>query len=237
MNIPRVLHWPQRNERPSEQSPREEPRNPGIPPRFEPRRSRRPEIASVTGPLDNLRDRRVLAVFDIENCLGGARDLGCRLRFDRLMHVLAKASRSLWAHAVFSTATGDDRLYDMLTQAGYTCHVREARTVMSRGRTVRTTNSDFRVAGAVAYLSRTSPADLIILATGDGDLGDSIAEDIRHFARKRREVATLSLAGSTSYRLDATRNPNISLNIEIGLDVLTPFEGRRRDGDGNQRRF
>jgi hypothetical protein len=61
-----------------------------------------------------------------------------------------------------------------------------------------------------------------MLASGDGDLVCDLARGL-HGLPTRRAIYTLSLAGSTSLRLDAARNRDIAGNIEIGLDCLRPL--------------
>ena len=76
-------------------------------------------------------------------------------------------------------------------------------------------------------ISRTRTGDLIVVASGDGDL---VLAVVRYVAglRGARDVVTCSLPGSTSQRLDARRNRLILANIEIGLDCLVPLAMRGR---------
>jgi hypothetical protein len=166
----------------------------------------------------------------MENLILGARDLGYRPDFAALRDSLAQECRSLTLHAVYSSEENDQCLTEELEEAGFICHPRIIKTVNTHRGEVRTTNSDFRVAFAVGFEIHSSSADVLLLGTGDGGLGEAIAEDVRHFCRKERQVMTLSLAGSTSGRLNAVTNPDIAANLEIGLDVLIPLSKRTATG-------
>ncbi|HID30303.1 MAG TPA: hypothetical protein EYP19_09900 [Desulfobacterales bacterium] len=67
-------------------------------------------------------------------------------------------------------------------------------------------------------MSRTR-ADVVVLASGDGDLVEEIAIGIRGL-KKERSIVTMSLAGSTAQRLNAETSELIAANIEIGKDCL-----------------
>jgi hypothetical protein len=85
-------------------------------------------------------------------------------------------------------------------------------------------NADNLILFTSGILASHSQADVIVVGSGDGNLVCDLATALRQLP-KRRQVMTLSLAGSTSYRLDATRNPAIMANIEIGRDCLRPLQG------------
>ncbi|WKZ15491.1 MAG: hypothetical protein QY317_16480 [Candidatus Jettenia caeni] len=57
--------------------------------------------------------------------------------------------------------------------------------------------------------------------------------DIANFIRelpKKRLIATLSLAGATSQRINSEKNDLIQANIEIGMDVLHPIDNKHKKG-------
>jgi hypothetical protein len=108
-------------------------------------------------------------------------------------------------------------------------HTKPIETVHTRGGLKREGNVDFRLAFLAGMLVSRSSSEVVVLASGDGALVNDVAAGIQAL-RRDREVWTLSLAGSTSFRLDAERNPLICGNMEIGLDVLWPIRLRRRDG-------
>ncbi|MCA9151945.1 MAG: hypothetical protein KDA92_21730 [Planctomycetales bacterium] len=176
------------------------------------------EIAERTGPLRQLVGRRVLLVADIENLVYSAKNLqGKRINHAALLNKLLAASSKFAAHAVFCTYS--DGLAKYLTHAGYQIHRRHLPPQYLQDET--TLNSDNRVSFTVGWMTARLAPEVVVVGTGDGDLGCSIAEDLKHFFHSQPPVVlTLSLAGSTSQRLCADRNRNIDGNIEVGNDCL-----------------
>jgi hypothetical protein len=177
------------------------------------------EIAAVTGPLDRLVDGNLLVLSDDENLRYGARDLGYRLSMRRLGHCLRRYARHCALHAFFSREPGDERRCQYLRECGWLPRPRDIETVQThRGRQCLA-NSDNDLLFAAGNLASRGKADIIVLASGDGSLVCDLARNIRELPRART-ILTLSLARSTSYRLDAARNVHIDGNVEIGLDCL-----------------
>jgi len=197
------------------------------------RTARLVDVADQTGPLDTLAGKRVAALFDIENLLGGARDLGLSLDFARLADHLQTAARSIRLHAVFSRQPGDTRLQEELEEAGFVAHPRDIEVVQTHNGTRTRANSDEKILFlAGRYMTRGS-IDVVLFGSGDGDLVTELAACFSELATSR-SVCTLSLAGSTSYRLNAARTEQIDANLEIGMDSLkesvaaTPRRNSRR---------
>lgn len=176
-------------------------------------------VAPETGPLDLLFGRRLTVLADYENLHYSARDLGLQLALSALGSRLRSASRDCRLHAVFSRPPGDDRLVLYCRDRGWEPHPRDIETVATSRGPVRRANADNDLLFLAGAFQTVAAADVLVVASGDGDLVCDIARLARRFA-PRRPVLTLSLAGSTSYRLDARRNPDIAGNLEIGRDCL-----------------
>lgn len=96
------------------------------------------------------------------------------------------------------------------------------RTVHTRNGLERKGNADFLLSFLAGVLVSRTTADVVILASGDGDLVEEVAIGIRSL-QKKRSIVTMSLAGSTAGRLNAEKNALITANIEIGKDCLRPI--------------
>lgn len=177
------------------------------------------EIAAVTAPLDALVDRDVLILADDENLRYGARDLGYQLSLSRLAQCLKRHAWRCVLHAFFSREPGDESRCQYLRERGWIPHPRDIETVQTHRGIECLANSDNDLLFAAGNLASRGTADVVVLASGDGSLVCDLARNLRQLPRART-ILTLSLAGSTSYRLDAARNPHIDANVEIGLDCL-----------------
>lgn len=180
---------------------------------------KRVEIASWTGPLDLLADHDVLAVADCQNLNMGARDLGLRVRWDRLGQVLRWTSRSAALHAFVAEPTGATAQSSRLAEWGWMPHGKTARFVETwRGRE-RRSNADNVITFMAGVLASRSRASLLLVLSGDADLVEGLAEGAA-LLPKTRKIATLSLAGSTGYRLNAATSEFVTANLELGMDCL-----------------
>lgn len=179
------------------------------------------EIASVTGPLESLHGQKVLLLADVENLIYSARNLGYKVSFRMLGQRLQAIARSCSLHAFFSRPQGDDTLERYFQERGWITHPKNIEEFMTHKGWQRHANSDNDILFHAGNLVTRHDADFILVASGDGLLAGDLARLITGLP-KSRHVATVSLAGSTSFRLDARTNPNITFNIEIGLDCLIP---------------
>jgi hypothetical protein len=184
------------------------------------------EIARLTGPLDGLAGRRVLVLVDDENLRISARELGYRLSLRRLGERLRQGSACCSLHGFFSRDPGDERRCAYYRERGWVPHPRDVQVFAAPGGQRRHANSDVHLAFGAGVLISRSAADAVVLASGDGDLVCDLTRDLHELPRPRA-VYTLSLAGSTSHRLDARSNPDLDGNIEVGLDCLHPLERAR----------
>lgn len=177
------------------------------------------EIAGWTGPLDLLADHEVLAVADCQNLNMGARDLGLRVRWDRLGEVLRRASRSAALHAFVAEPAGATTQSSSFAEWGWMPHGKTARFVETwRGRE-RRSNTDNVITFMAGVLASRSRASLLLVLSGDADLVEGLAEGAAMLP-KTRKIATLSLAGSTGYRLNAATSEFVTANLELGMDCL-----------------
>jgi hypothetical protein len=179
-------------------------------------------LADTTGPLAGLARREVLVLADVENLSHGAADLGHALCYQTLGRLIRSASGSADLHAFFSRERGDETTVRRLTRDGWCAHPRDIEVAdTARGRR-RFANSDHAIAFGAGLLATQHRYTAIVIGTGDGALGCDLATAIRRHRDQDVPCLTLSLPGSTSWRLDAAANGNIDGNIEIGRDCLTP---------------
>jgi hypothetical protein len=194
------------------------------------------EIADVTGPLDCIRGKKILVLGDTENLTYSARDLGFKVSFRTLASLLRRTAHSCTLYAFFSRNAGDNRREGYFENRGWTSYANDIKVVRAHDGIRRRANCDNFLLFHAGILVSRSHADVVCIASGDGALASDLANAILSLP-KRREIVTLSLAGSTSRQLDAAENADISVNIELGLDCLLPISNskdssRFRNGNG-----
>ncbi len=177
------------------------------------------DISQDTGPFDIVKDEAVLVLTDVENLSYGARDLGFKLSFQNLGLKLRERTKDCELHAFFSREPGDERRVRYFEERGWIAHPRDIERVQTYKGKKLLANSDNMILLHTGFLVRMSPIRFVIVASGDGTLTCDIARFLSSLPSPRK-VVTMSLAGSTSSRLDATKNPEILDNIEIGLDCM-----------------
>jgi hypothetical protein len=177
------------------------------------------QVADITGPLGMLAGCKVLVLLDEENLSISSERLGAAVSYRRLANVLKGASRECRLHAFFSREPSDENKVKQLSDDGWIAHSRDIETVRTHRGLMRRSNSDNLIIFNAGLLVSRSDADVVILASGDGDLVSDLSSCLRSLP-KRRRLVTLSVAGSTSWRLDATKNTDIDTNIELGQDCL-----------------
>jgi hypothetical protein len=177
------------------------------------------EVAEETGPLSPLCGKRVIVVADAQNLDRGARDLGFKMSWALLGEKIDAAAASASRHVILSQHPGDERRMNYFTERDWIPHATQIRTVSTKKGLKRKGNADFLMSFLAGVLVSRSSADVVVLASGDGDLVEEIAIGIRSLL-KERSIVTMSLAGSTAGRLNAEKNALIYANIEIGKDCL-----------------
>jgi hypothetical protein len=185
-----------------------------------------PSISPTTGPLQVLRGRKLLVLVDDENLRYSARDHGLKLSYTTLAQTLQRISRDCSLHTFFSRSGGDKRRSKYFDLAGWTVHVNNIESVHAARGTKHPANCDNFLLFTSGILASRSQADTIVLASGDGDLVCALAQAICELPKKRT-VVTMSIAGSTSQRLNAAHNPHIAANIELGMDMMHRNSNRR----------
>jgi len=179
-------------------------------------------IAQRTGPLSGLSGCSAMLLADAENLIYSAANLGYSLSFVRLAELLRQASRRCTLHTFLSTPPqGHDARIEPFEQSGWVIHTNPIHEVKTRnGSRLRANSDNFLLFSAGRLLSKHR-VDKVIIGSGDGDLSDDLARAVSELDTKPL-VLTMSLAGSTSHRLNAVHNPRIAGNIEVGLDCLYP---------------
>jgi len=174
------------------------------------------DLAAISG-------RKVLVLLDEQNLSITAKKLGYRLRYGLLAERINAAADSAEIHIFTATETGD--VYSTRQQfkkLGYLTHLKIIRN-KCYGKTCDS-NIDNHFAFWSGMQARRTIFDIIVLGSGDYGLSGEVAKEIYEQRRnKAMSIMTLSLPGSTSQKLDAETNPNITANLEIGLDMLEPL--------------
>ncbi len=178
------------------------------------------DIAPRSGDLFRFcRDKTVAVLQDGENISISTEKLGYQVDQHRLGVQMKEHCKSCDLH-VF--ASGDDPRHVVggPYPAPWQMHFNQAETVQKHDGPVRRSNADNLMLFTAGTVLASRKPDILILATGDGDL----AVDLARFAKKlwgdSLPVATLSVAGATSWRLDARRNDLFVRNFEIGYDLF-----------------
>jgi len=218
------MHWiVGRTKKRGLNSPAARPRGCGTPVHHNGRRVRGTttalSIPASTRPLEPLAGRRVLVLADVQNLSTGAEKLGFKFSYRLFGQRLRQAAKGCSAHAFFATTPRNGRMAAYFAERGWRPHAYPIHAVQTCRGTERRSNVDTVLAFFAGVLVRASSAEVIGVCSGDGQLVSDIAIAIAALPKKR-DVVTFSLAGSTAWVLDATKNPLIAANVEIGRDVL-----------------
>jgi hypothetical protein len=161
---------------------------------------------------------------DEQNLSIGARDLGYELQHDLLANRLGTAARSAELH-LFTAADLDTEVESRFKNMPYIVHTKAIRrTRLDDGRYRSDCNIDNLFSFWVGVLAVKTTFNVIVFGSGDYGLAGELSKEIRSLRRKRSvQIMTLSLPGSTAQDLDSDENPDITANLEIGLDLLKPI--------------
>jgi hypothetical protein len=189
---------------------------------LQPRQAAPHAILQFQTDLSILRGKSIQVFLDEQNLSISARELGYCLDYVRLTRLLRSLARIADLHIFIASARKSLNTGRALKRFGHAVHVKNIRTIPLRGGQFRRdSNIDNLFAFWVGTCAAGPAHEIIVLGSGDYGLSGELAAAI--VARGvRTEVVTLSLPGSTARDLDASRNPNIRANIQIGLDVLRP---------------
>jgi len=188
------------------------------------------EVAAETGPLSSLLGQRVIVIADAQNLDRGARDLGYKMSWALLGDKIDAAAEWTSRHAILSQHPGDERRMNYFCERDWNPHATKIRTVSTRKGLERKSNADFLLSFLAGVLVSRTPADVVVIASGDGDLVEEIAIGIGSL-QKDRSIVTMSLAGSTAQRLNAETSDFISANIEIGKDCFRNLTFRKEENN------
>jgi len=179
-------------------------------------------VPRVTHPLDVLRGKGALVLADVQNLSVGAQQLGYKLSYRRFAERLSEVACSCSLHAFFAVGPNDTEREEYFAERGWKPHAYPVHTVRTCRGIERRSNIDLSLAFLAGALIRSSRAHVIGICSGDGELVSDIARAIAQLP-KRRDVVTFSLAGSTSWALNAAENEFITANVELGQDMLHPW--------------
>lgn len=179
-------------------------------------------ILEKSTKLSHIRNKRILALVDEQNLSISAKKLGFRFQYDLLSEKLKKTAKRARLHIFIASESLGAPNKKRFETIGYTTHVKIIRDLpLAGGRFLSDSNIDNLFAFWAGIFCKRNSYDVLIMASGDFGLSGELARAIRlQETKKRIQVMTLSLPGSTAQDLDARINPDITANLEIGLDVL-----------------
>lgn len=181
-------------------------------------------IPDNTGPVELLKAKKLLLIDDLENTTHSAKDLGFKFSYRKFAKLINSITDTCKMHSFFTCDNPEkNNRASYLEQRGWKPH---PINIEYHGKK-RFANSDNIILCYAGHLIGRSDADIIGIISGDGALANDIARFVSDLPKKR-DVFTISLAGSTSYRLNAAKNRYITANIEIGLDCLRRMNGKKR---------
>ncbi len=175
--------------------------------------------------LSAIKDHKVLALLDEQNLTITARNLGFVLQYDLLAKQIRRAAKAVELHIFIAADHNDEKVRQEFENSGYSVHVKTIRRkrLPNGGRCSDSNIDNLFSFCAGSYVSEIK-WEVIVLGSGDYGLSGEIAQAIRDQHRKSPvQIMTLSLPSSTAQDLDAYKNPNVTANLEIGLDLLKPL--------------
>lgn len=177
------------------------------------------EPTSFTGPASLVRGQKLLVLADTQNIEYSARRLGFKASWKLLGRWIEKYSASVCLHAFLSIGKRNSSRARYFMKRGWTPHIKEKKIIKSYRGVRNDSNVDNLMLFWGGLLASRTPNKTILLLSGDGELVWDMAQAIKALP-KRRRVLTMSLAGSTSWRLNSRNNSIIDGNLEIGRDCL-----------------
>ena len=175
--------------------------------------------------LAAIKDRKVLVLLDEQNLSITARNCGFELQYNLLAKRIRRAARAAELYIFIAADSDDHEDRKYFEKAGYIVHVKTIRhkRLPNGGRCCDSNIDNLFSFCAGSYINKTA-WEVIVLGSGDYGLSGEIAQAIRdQRIESSMQIMTLSLPGSTAQALDAHKNPNVTANLEIGLDLLKPL--------------
>lgn len=183
-------------------------------------RQRNVDIARQSDELFRYCKNHDVTVFqDAENTSISVEKLGYEINQRRLGLLLQEQCEASDLH-VFASGNHPHNVVGGPYPAPWKLHFNQAETVLKHGESVRRSNSDNLMIFTVGQVLALHRPEIIVLATGDGDLAIDLARFIKVIWGDEQRIVTLSVAGATSWRLDARQNRLFDANFEIGYDLF-----------------
>jgi hypothetical protein len=145
-----------------------------------------------------------------------------RLNFEAFRNRISSVVGDLEAH-VFSTASegAKQRQSDYFYYAGFAPHIEPIRTVQTYHGSRKMANSDNQLLLGLADRVSALRPSVVILATGDGDLGCAVSQFLANRSTPT-QFHIASIRNWTSKRLYSRNNATVAGNIWLGQDLMQP---------------
>lgn len=161
-------------------------------------------------------------LLDAENITYESRKRGYEPDYGCLAQVIHHVCAGADLHAFYSREGRHAHFDPAFETMGWAAHPYTIHTVSTRDGMRKRANSDHNILFLGGFLVCESDADIVLIASGDGDLVSDMAVSLAQ-ARPRMRLATLSVAGSTSQRILCANNRNVTGNALLGRDCLRPL--------------
>lgn len=170
--------------------------------------------------LSSLKGQHILFISDSENLSYSYRKEGLDLDYGSLLSSVRAVAKQVEPFAFATVADGQPLQYaeQYFKSCGWLPMISPARQNFGR----MEANSDAVILINTGRLLSNTKANVLLIGSGDGELGATIAEFAQSLPNPPR-IITLSRSGSLSGRLKAGRNPHITANISLGSDHVKPI--------------
>jgi hypothetical protein len=171
--------------------------------------------------LSSLRGASVVVIADDENLRIGALKQRHRFSYRFLLESVSTVAKTVTALAVITAPPEDNGRMHYLEARGWEAVVLPRESRLSANGPQMKTNVDVDLAIEVGFRLATTRFDVLLVASGDGDLCVSIARAVgRH--RPSVRVVTLAVPGSASREL-SVRKELFDGHIAAGSDLMRPI--------------
>lgn len=177
-------------------------------------------VGLKTSGLETIRATRTLIIADGENIDCGARNHKMKPDWKLFRQAVERRVVAADSHVYMTAAANRVESYQRKFQrAGFTPNINPVRKVETFHGSKILQNSDNEILLGLAHLVTLKDPDAVVLLSGDGDLGESIARFLGKLATPPR-LYVAGIPGETSFRLRAKNNPLVAGNVWLGLDVM-----------------
>jgi len=175
--------------------------------------------------LSPLRGASVVVIADDENLRIGALKQRHRFSYRFLLESVATVAKTVTALAVITAPPEDNGRKHYLEARGWETLVLPRESRLGANGPQTKTNVDTDLGIETGYLLASTRFDVLLVASGDGDLCVSIARAVaRH--RPSVRVVTLAVPGSASREL-SVRKELFDGHIAVGSDLMRPIRQER----------